>query len=115
MRRAAQAEKIAMREGVYLALTGPAYETRAEVEMLARFGADAVGMSTVPEVLAARHAGMRVVGVSLITNSHVNKDATETSVTSHEEVIETGKESGERFVRLVTRALPGLEELAGAK
>jgi purine-nucleoside phosphorylase len=66
--RAARDEGVPVREGVYLAVSGPSYETPAELTMMARWGADAVGMSTVPEVIAARHAGIRVLGISAITN-----------------------------------------------
>ena len=68
MRRAAAEEGIAIEEGVYAGLTGPTYETPAEVRMLRTLGADAVGMSTVLEAIAARWAGLEVVGVSLVTN-----------------------------------------------
>lgn len=110
LRRAAMAEGIGLKEGVYLALAGPAYETPAEVEFLRRIGADAVGMSTVPEVIAARHAGMAVLGISLITNSHVNRKVDEP--VSHEEVLTVGREGQEKFSRLLRSSLPRLAALA---
>lgn len=69
IRKAASEVGVAVHEGVYAALAGPTYETPAEVRMLRILGADAVGMSTVPEVIVARHAGIRVAGLSVITNS----------------------------------------------
>ncbi len=96
-RRTAVELGIALGEGVYLALTGPTYETQAEVGML-RIFADAVGMSTVPETLAGVHAGARMLGISAITNSHVQRTV---SVTTHEEVIEVGKQVSEKFCQLV--------------
>src|SRR5207245_6320750 len=67
-RDVARAERIPLEEGVYAALLGPAFETPAEIRMLARLGADAVGMSTVPEVITARARGLRCLGFSSITN-----------------------------------------------
>jgi purine-nucleoside phosphorylase len=96
-RQAALDLGVPLKEGVYVALTGPTYETQAEVGMYKQF-ADAVGMSTVPETLAATHAGARVLAISAITNSHVQRKL---AVTTHEEVIETGRQVGEAFCRLV--------------
>jgi purine-nucleoside phosphorylase len=80
---------IPLDEGVYAGLLGPTYETPAEIRMLQRIGADAVGMSTVPEVIAARARGMRVLGVSSITNPGAGLTA---GVLSHEEVLEAGRQ-----------------------
>ncbi len=96
-RETARTEGIRLHEGVYLALTGPTYETQAEVQMY-RTMADAVGMSTVAETTAAVHAGARVLGISAITNSHVLKTGV---VTTHEEVMEIGKHVSDEFCRLV--------------
>lgn len=79
-----------LQEGVYSYVAGPSYETPAELHCLSHIGADAVGMSTVPSVVVARHAGMRVVGFSTITNMAVPNPAPGTVLT-HEEVLETGK------------------------
>jgi purine-nucleoside phosphorylase len=79
-----------LQEGVYAYVAGPSYETPAELRFLRTIGADAVGMSTVPTVIVARHAGMHVIGLSTITNMAVPDPAPGTTLT-HEEVLETGK------------------------
>jgi len=98
--RAALAEGIVLRRGVYVAVTGPNYETPAELRMLARWGADAVGMSTVPEVIAARHLGMRVLGLTAIADMATGEQA---EVVTHESVLAVARELEPRFVRLVRR------------
>jgi len=92
---------IVLREGVYIANLGPTFETQAEVMMFRMMG-DAVGMSTVPETIVAVHAGAEVLGISLLTNSHVERTA---AVTTHDEVIEVGRHATERFNRLITAIL----------
>jgi len=97
-REAAAGSGAEIREGVYLALSGPSYETPAEIRALAALGADAVGMSTVPEVIAAVHAGMEVFAVSCITNLAAGISS---SPLSHEEVEETGERVKEKFSRIM--------------
>ena len=87
-RKAAQENNIVLREGVYCGLSGPSFESPADLRFLSLAGADAVGMSTVPEVTVARHGGMRVLGLSGISNK-ANLDGS--TVTTHEEVLEAGK------------------------
>ncbi|MEX2583666.1 MAG: purine-nucleoside phosphorylase [Gemmatimonadota bacterium] len=94
---------ISLVQGVYAAVTGPSYETPAEVRMLARFGADAIGMSTVPEVLAARALGMRVLGISCITNAAAGLGS---GPLTHEEVIAVGAAASERLTTLLRALLP---------
>ncbi|MFT8872429.1 MAG: purine-nucleoside phosphorylase [Sporolactobacillus sp.] len=94
-----------LREGVYLATPGPQYETPAEVRMIRTLGADAVGMSTVPEVIAARHAGMRVLGLSCLTNMGAGMVSTPLS---HQEVIETGQRVQVQFAALIRRLVAEL-------
>ena len=96
---------ITMREGVYCGLLGPTYETPAEVRMLRVLGADAVGMSTVPEVVVARAMGMRVAGVSCITNLASGVSPTPLS---HAEVIETTTRVASQFETLVERFVAAL-------
>ena len=88
----------ALPAGVYAAVRGPSYETPAEIRMLARLGADAVGMSTVPEVVAARAAGLEVLGLSTITNRAAGLQATPLS---HAEVLEVGRRVRDRLVALL--------------
>jgi len=80
--------KLGMREGVYASLSGPSFETPADLRFLRVIGADAVGMSTVPEVIVARHGGMRVLGISGISNK-ANLDGS--TITTHDEVLAAGK------------------------
>ncbi|MEP6731817.1 MAG: purine-nucleoside phosphorylase [bacterium] len=96
---------VALQEGVYGGLLGPAYETPAEVRMLATLGADAVGMSTVPEVLVARAIGMRVAGISCVTNLASGMSL---HPLSHEEVLETTTRVAGQFESLVERFVGGL-------
>ncbi len=104
-RQVAAEQGITLREGVYVSLAGPSFETPAELRFLRLIGADAVGMSTVPEVIVARHGGTRVLGFSGISNK-ANLDGS--TVTSHVEVMEAGRvltPKIERLVRGVLRAL----------
>ncbi len=87
-RKACDQAGIPYQEGVYVGLAGPSFETPAELRFLKVIGADAVGMSTVPEVIVARHSGMRVLGISGISNK-ANLDGS--TITSHEEVLEAGQ------------------------
>ncbi len=89
---------IDLEEGVYLMMTGPSYETPAEIRMARALGADAVGMSTVPEAIAAAHCGMKVIGISLITNMAAG---VLDQPLSHAEVTETANRSAENFTKLV--------------
>ena len=85
-------------EGVYCYFRGPQYETPAEIRAVRLLGADAAGMSTVPEAITARHCGMRILGISLITNKAAGLGS---SQLSHEEVGETARRSEQNFVKLV--------------
>lgn len=94
-----------VRRGIYAALAGPCYETPAEIHMLRACGADAVGMSTVPEAIVAKHMGMNVVGISCITNMAAG--ISEQAI-NHEEVMETGQRVRETFTQLLRRVISKL-------
>jgi len=104
-RQAAKANNITLREGVYCGLSGPSFESPADLRFLRLAGADSVGMSTVPEVIIARHGGMRVLGLSGISNK-ANLDGS--TVTTHEEVMEAGKVITPKVEAIIRGVLRGL-------
>jgi len=104
-RRTAVENKILLQEGTYAGLSGPSFESPAELRFLRQAGADAVGMSTVPEVIVARHAGIRVLGLSGISNK-ANLDGS--SVTTHAEVIEAGRIITPQLETIIRGVLRGL-------
>jgi len=101
-REVARQERVSLEEGVYAALLGPSFETPAEIRMLQRLGADAVGMSTVPEVVVARARGIRCLGVSAITNVAAGLSAQKLS---HEEVLDAGRQVAGALERLIKGVL----------
>lgn len=101
-RNVAREKGIALWEGVYICLAGPSFETPADLRFLRGMGADAVGMSTVPEVTVARHGGTRVLGISTISNK-ANLDGL--TLTTHEEVLEAGKIIVPRLTALISGVL----------
>ncbi|CAK6432440.1 unnamed protein product [Pipistrellus nathusii] len=101
-------EQRELQEGTYVMVAGPSFETVAESRMLQKLGADAVGMSTVPEVVVARHCGLRVFGFSLITNK-VIMDYDSLEKANHEEVLNSGKQAAqklEQFVSILMNSIP---------
>jgi purine-nucleoside phosphorylase len=102
---AGRAEGVELASGIYVGLLGPSYETPAEVRMLRILGADAVGMSTVLEAIAARWVGLRVCGVSLVTNAGAGYTG---QTLTHEEVLEAGAEAGPRLARVIRRFVADL-------
>ncbi|SEF82834.1 purine-nucleoside phosphorylase [Caloramator fervidus] len=97
-KKVAQKVEVPVVEGVYFMLTGPNYETPAEIRAIRKLGGDAVGMSTVPEVIVANHCGIKVLGISCITNMAAG---ILDQPLNHEEVIETSMKVREKFIRLV--------------
>ena len=106
-RDVARSERIPLEEGVYAALLGPSFETPAEVRMLARLGADAVGMSTVPEVIAARARGLRCLGFSSITNVAAGLSGGAHQL-SHQEVLDAGRQVAGQLEQLIRGVLKRL-------
>jgi len=102
---AASWPEVTLHEGVYTMVGGPNYETGAELRFLRMIGTDAVGMSTVPEVLVARHTGMRVVGLSLITNAATGE---ETAEVNHAEVLTVADVARPKFTALVRGIIRGI-------
>ncbi|TYP77831.1 purine-nucleoside phosphorylase [Paenibacillus methanolicus] len=102
-REVAQQQGFDLQEGVYLSVLGPSYETPAEIRMMRTLGADAVGMSTVAEVIAARHAGLEVLGISCISNM---ASGILNQPLSHDEVMETTEAVKSRFLGLVQGVMP---------
>lgn len=98
-------KKIPLRQGVYLGLPGPSYETPAEIHMCRTLGADAVGMSTIPEVITANHMGIRVLGISCITNMAAGILPRKLT---HQEVIETAEKTSGKFQSLIRAIIPQL-------
>jgi purine-nucleoside phosphorylase len=106
---AEEGKKLALNlhEGVYLALSGPNYETPAEIHAFRTLGADLVGMSTVPEVIAARHAKIRVLGISCVTNMAAGITG---ALLTAEEVFETGARVKAQFIGLLKAVIPRISE-----
>ncbi|HQK25345.1 MAG TPA: purine-nucleoside phosphorylase [Synergistaceae bacterium] len=103
---AAREEGVTLKRGIYAAFSGPSFETPAEVRMARLLGADLVGMSTVPEVIVARHMGLRVCALSCVANPAAGLGTQELT---HEEVLATVRRAAERMTRVIRRLLKSLE------
>jgi purine-nucleoside phosphorylase len=101
-------EGFALDEGVYLAVSGPSFETPAEIRAFRALGATLVGMSTVPETIVARHMGIEVLGLACVANLAAGLGAT---ALSHQEVFETGRQVEQRLSRLLQRLAPRIAAL----
>src|SRR5436309_11061668 len=106
--RVAEERAIFLRQGIYVGVAGPSYETPAEIRMLRLLGADAVGMSTVPEVIAANHMGIRVLGISCITNMAAGILPQKLT---HEEVMITTERVKAKFTSLLRGIVPALPKV----
>jgi purine-nucleoside phosphorylase len=109
---AAKSQGFALHEGVYLATSGPSFETPAEIRAFRALGADLVGMSTVPETIVARHMGIRVLGISCVTNLAAGMSANQLS---HEEVFETGNCVQHQLAGLLTQLVPAIAAASSAR
>jgi purine-nucleoside phosphorylase len=105
---AAGGEGFSLAEGVYLAVSGPSFETPAEIRAFRALGATLVGMSTVPETIVARHMGVEVLGISCVTNLASGLGTTQLN---HEEVFEAGRKAEDQFIRLFNRLFPTMAAL----
>ncbi|MBO8170613.1 MAG: purine-nucleoside phosphorylase [Bacillaceae bacterium] len=103
--QAAQKEGLQVQKGVYAGISGPSFMTPAELIMLRNLGADALGMSTVPEVIAASHCGLKVLGISCITDMAIGE---ELEPLTHEQVMEVAEKTKPRFIKLVKSAIRGV-------
>ncbi|MEN8173064.1 MAG: purine-nucleoside phosphorylase, partial [Chloroflexota bacterium] len=101
-RSVAESQNIALNEGVYICLAGPTFDTPADLRFLRAIGVDAVGMSTVPEVIVARHGGMRVLGISGISNK-ANLDGN--TVSTHDEVLAAGVVMVPKLIKVIQGVL----------
>ena len=102
----AEDEGITLRRGVYVALSGPCYETPSEYKFFKTIGADTVGMSTVPEVIVARHAGVKVLGMSVVTD--IAHEPEDDYVTDENEIVEQANKAAEKMTKLFSRLISGI-------